>query len=220
MAQEAILGSPELRQFDAAIAAQSRGLTATKRAFFLPDLALLADATNIWSKSGAGSVPPPGSGIVPNDIGWSVGLQLSYPLFTGFARGAAKSQAELDLEDLQTRRAAAADRVEQRVRAAMHQMGASYANIGLARASTRAAQINLDLVTDTYSRGSASITDLIDAQNNGLLADLDAANSSYNFLVDLMEVERAVGVYAFFLTRAEHEDFLDRLDAFAAQQTN
>ncbi len=220
MAQEAILGSPELRQFDAAIAAQSRGLTATKRAFFVPDLALLADATNIWSKSGAGSVPPPGSGIVPNDIGWSVGLQLSYPLFTGFARGAAKSQAELDLEDLQTRRAAAADRVEQRVRAAMHQMGASYANIGLARASARAAQINLNLVTDTYSRGSASITDLIDAQNNGLLADLDAAYSSYNFLVDLMEVERAVGVYTFFLTRAEHEDFLDRLDAFAAQQTN
>jgi outer membrane protein TolC len=220
MAHEAILGSPELRQFDAAIAAQSRGLTATKRAFFVPDLSLMANATNIWSKSGAGSTPPPGSGIVPNDIGWAVGLQLSYPLFTGFARSAAKSQAELDLEDLQTRRSAAADRVEQRVRAAMHQMGASYANIGLARASARAAQLNLDLVTDSYSRGSATITDLIDAQNNSLLADLDAANSSYDFLVDLMEVERAVGVYTFFLTRAEHDDFLDRLEAFAAQQGN
>ncbi len=220
MAQEAILGSPELRQFDAAIAAQSRGLTATKRAFFVPDLALLANTTNIWAKSGAGSTPPPGSGIVPNDLGWGVGLQLSYPLFTGFARSAAKSQAELDLEDLQTRRAAAADRVEQRVRAAMHQMGASYANIGLARTSTRAAQINLDLVSDTYSRGSASITDLIDAQNNSLLADLDAANSSYDFLVDLMEVERAVGAYTFFITRTGRDDFLDRLDAFAAQQSN
>ncbi len=220
MAQEAILGSPELRQFDAAIAAQSRGLTATKRAFFVPDLALLANTTNIWSKSGAGSAPPPGFGIVPNDIGWTLGLQLSYPLFTGFARGAAKSQAELDLEDLRTRRAAAADRVEQRVRAAMHQMGASYANIGLARASARAAQINLDLVSDSYSRGSASITDLIDAQNNGLLAELDAANSSYDFLVDLMEVERAVGGYTFFLTRTERDNFLDRLDAFAAQGTN
>jgi outer membrane protein TolC len=220
MAREAILGSPELRQFDAAIAAQSRGLTATKRAFFVPDLALLANATNIWTKSGAGSTAPPGSGIVPNDIGWAVGLQLSYPLFTGLARSAAKSQAELDLEDLQTRRAAAADRVEQRVRAAMHQMGASYANIGLARTSARAARINFDLVTDTYSRGSASITDLIDAQNNSLLADLDAANSSYDFLVDLMEVERAVGAYTFFITRTERDDFLDRLDAFAVQQSN
>ncbi len=218
MAQEALLNSPELRQFDAAIAAQSRGLTATKRAFFVPDLALLANATNIWSKSGAGSVPPPGSGIVPNDVGWALGLQLSYPLFTGFARGAAKSQADLDLRDLQTRRAAAADRVEQRVRTAMHQMGASYANIGLARASARAAHINLDLVSDSYSRGSASITDLIDAQNNGLLADLDAANSSYDFLVDLMEVERAVGRYTFFLTHPERDDFLNRLDEFAAQQ--
>jgi outer membrane protein TolC len=220
MAQEALLGSPELRQFDAAIAAQSRGLTATKRAFFVPDLALLANATNIWSKSGAGSVPPPGSGIVPNDVGWALGLQLSYPLFTGFARGAAKSQADLDLRDLQTRRAAAADRVEQRVRVAMHQMGASYANIGLARASAKAAHINLDLVSDSYRRGSASITDLIDAQNNSLLANLDAANSSYDFLVDLMEVERAVGRYTFFLTRPERDDFLNRLDEFAAQQTN
>ncbi len=106
------------------------------------------------------------------------------------------------------------------MRAAMHQMGASYANIGLARTSTRAAQINLDLVSDTYSRGSASITDLIDAQNNSLLADLDAANSSYDFLVDLMEVERAVGAYTFFITRTGRDDFLDRLDAFAAQQSN
>lgn len=220
MAREAIISSPELRQFDAAIAAQSRSLTATGRAYFLPDLELLANATNIWSKSGAGSEPPPGSGIVPNDIGWAVGLQLSYPLFTGFARGAAKSQAQLDLEDLQTQRAAAADRVEQRVREAMHRMGASYANVGLARASSRAAQVNLDLVSESYRRGAASITDLIDAQNNSLLADLDAANSSYDFLVDLMRVERAVGGYSFFLTREERDDFLDRLDVFAAQQAN
>ena len=102
----------------------------------------------------------------------------------------------------------------------MHTMGASYANIGLARTSASAAQVNLDLVSDSYSRGSASITDLIDAQNNSLVADLDAANSSYDFLVDLMDVERAVGGYTFFLTRTERDNFLDRLDAFATQQTN
>ena len=220
MANEALQGSPELRQFDAVIAAQSRALTAASRAYFVPDLALLANATNVWSKSGAGSDPPPGTGIVPNDLGWAVGLQLSYPIFTGFARSASKSQAELDLEDLKTRRAATADRVQQRVRSAMHRMGASYANIGLARTAGVAAQLNLDLVTDSYSRGSASITDLIDAQNNGLLADLDAANSSYDFLTDVMDVERAVGAYTFFLTREERDDFLDRLDAFAARATN
>ncbi len=220
MAQQALSGSPELRQFDAAIAAQSRALTATNRAYFIPDLALLASATNVWSKSGAGSDPPPGTGIVPNDLGWAFRINLSYPIFTGFARSAAKSQAELDLEDLQTRRASIADRVQQRVRSAMHQMGASYANIGLARASSDAAQLNLDLVIDAYSRGAASITDLIDAQNNALLADLDAANTAYDFLIDVMDVERAVGSYTFFLTRQERDDFLDRLDGFAAQQLN
>lgn len=219
MSREAINGSPELRAIDAAIAAQSRSLTAASRAYFVPDLALLANTTNVWSKSGAGTDPPPGTGIVPNDLGWAVGLQLTYPLFTGFGRGAAKSQAKLDREDLQTQRAALADRVEQRLRSAMHQMGASYANIDLAQDAASAARLNFDLVTDAYGRGAASITDLIDAQNNALLAELDAANSAYDFLTDLMRVERAVGAYSFFITREERDDFMNRLDAFAAQQT-
>jgi outer membrane protein TolC len=220
MAHEAVNGSPELRRLDAAIAAERRGLTAASRAFYVPDLALVASASNVWAKDGAGSDPPPVTGIVPNDLGWGVGIQLTYPLFTGLARSAAKSGTQLQVDNLTTQRAAAADRVEQRLRSAMHAMGASWANITLARASADAARRSLALVTDSYTRGAASVTDLIDAQNNALLAELDAANSSYAFLIDLMDVERAVGSYSFFITRDEHDAFLDRLDAFAVQQVN
>ena len=69
-------------------------------------------------------------------------------------------------------------------------------------------------MTDAYSRGAVSIITLIDAQQTTLAADEAAANAVYDFLVDLMNVERAVGRFDFFRTPEERESFLQRLSDF------
>ncbi|NNG15463.1 MAG: TolC family protein, partial [Gemmatimonadales bacterium] len=226
MTGEALASSPEIRQFDAAIAAQERVRRSASNAFWAPTISLQGTLSNRLAEGGAGTEVslslPPGSpdisGAFPraDDTNWSVGLQFSYPLYTGGARSAARSQASAELSDLRTRRHATVERIEQRVRSALHNLGASFAAIGLSQSAATAARRNLDLVTDAYGRGVVSVTDLLDAQNAALVADLGAANATYDFLIDLMQTERAAGNFDFFLTAEEREAYFERLEAFFA----
>ncbi len=118
---------------------------------------------------------------------------------------------------LQLERQATAERIDQRIRSALHQASASYPNIRLSRSAAEAARKNLELVTDQYVRGLVSIVDLLDAQNSSLRADQDAENAVYNFLIDWMDVERAAGRFDFLMTQAEREEWFQRLQEFFNQ---
>jgi outer membrane protein TolC len=212
MAQEALDASPELKALDAVAAAQRRALKAADRSFYLPTLALQASASDVFSTSGAGTIVP---GF--DELRWTVGFALTYPLLTGGARFSARSQTAEELAGIETERRAVAQRVESRVRSALHTMGAARANIGLSRDAAEAARNNFELVQDSYGRGAASIIDLLDAQNTALIAELRAASAIYDFLIQLMNVERAAGRFDFFASVEEREAFFDRLDAYFSQ---
>ena len=107
--------------------------------------------------------------------------------------------------------------MEQRIRATAHVAGASYAGIQLSRDAAISARKNLELVTDAYSRGAMTILDLLDAQTSSLRADLAAATSVYQFLDDLMDVERATGSLSVLLTPEQRAEMLKRLDAYFQQ---
>ena len=109
-------------------------------------------------------------------------------------------------------------RIEQRIRNELHAAGSSFAGIRLANDAALAARNNLRLVTDAYSQGAADILILLDAQNAALIAELQAANAVYNFLVDLMNVQRAVGRFDFFLDQAEQQAFMERLNSYFQQE--
>ena len=214
--------SPELKALNARIRAQERSVTAAKRAFWVPVLGLRASLGRRLAEGGAGilgssSSPLPPEFPVPDRTTWEVGIQASLPLFTGGERAARRTQAEEELARLRTERAATANRIEQLVRSALHDTGASYAAIGLARESADAARRNLELVQDSYGRGVVSIIDLLDAQNAAITAEAAAANAINDFLLDLMDVERAVGRFGFFVTPAERQDYFSRLNRYAAE---
>ena len=109
------------------------------------------------------------------------------------------------------------ERVEQSIRSSLHQAGASYAGIELAMDAADAARRNHDLVRDAYRSGVVQILDLLDAQNGALVADQVAATAVHAYLIDLMQVERAIGRFDFFMTAEEQQGFRDRLEAFFAQ---
>lgn len=118
------------------------------------------------------------------------------------------------MSQLRYERDSTAEKVEEQIRTALNLSGASYPSIGFALDAADAAHKNLELVTDSYSRGVVSIIDLLDAQNAALSADLNAANSVYNFLIDLMNLQRAAGKFDFFTSPEERDEFFRRLDAF------
>ncbi len=217
MVEEGLSSSPEIAILDAVIAAKQRELASANRAFWSPALALQADIGRIFKEGGAGTSSPALSAEIPfsfpqaDKSNWSIALNLSLPLFEGGGRFAQKTRAGKELQALKADRQSVLEKIEQRIRSALHIAGASRAGIKLSSDAANAAQKNLELVTDAYTRGALSILDLLDAQNAALIAKLGAANAIYDFLIDLAEVERSSGKFYLFALTDERDAWIKRL---------
>jgi outer membrane protein TolC len=203
--------SVEVKALEAAIGAAERVLVATRRQLYIPDVFLSAEVREILAKSGAGTdpidLPIPIDFPRVDDTSWSVGLFGALEVYSGGANRAAKRRAQEELFQLQTERNAVANRVEQRIRSALMLVGASFNSIELSQAAADAALKSLDLVSESYVTGAVSITELLDAQAAALRASEGASNAVYDFLIDLMEVERSMSSFGFFQTEEERETF-------------
>ena len=88
----------------------------------------------------------------------------------------------------------------------------------LSATAETAANENLSLVTDAYSQGTISITELIDAQNNALQAQLNAVNAQYRFMLDWIEIQRAIANFDLLLTPNGFDQWYELLDAYYQQR--
>jgi outer membrane protein TolC len=212
----ALQHAPEIAQADAITDSRRRALTAARRSFYLPDIALVSNGSRWIDKSGVGSTATPGA---PNDEAWSVSLQASLPIFTGGLRRAQLSQARHELRASEADTATASDAVEARTRAALHRTGSSYPSIALSAEAAAAANENLAMVTDAYARGAVSITDLVDAKDTALNAGLAAADAKYAFLNDFVNVLRAMSEFDILLDPQTREAWLKHVeDWFASHE--
>ena len=215
MVQEGLEIAPELRQFDADIAARERILISAKRDYWLPTFSLQGNVTELFADGGAGTRDQ--AAIDLNDTEWSAGVFATLPLFEGGGKGANLRKTREELSGLKIFRNATAQRIEQRIHNAVNKTRTSYPSIDLSRDAADASHRNLALITDSYARGIKSIIDLLDAQNLALVADQRAANAVYNFLVDLMSLQRAVGKFDLFLSADERDAWLQKMEAFFEQ---
>lgn len=215
MVAEGRANSPELLGIDAAIDARERGVRAARRAW-TPTVAAHGnligvgrDDIGVLLDDEATRALP--FAFAPTAFTWAVGVSAVMPLFDGGARRANRLRAARELDELRITRRATADRVEQRVRSALRLAGASWVGIDLAASAAASAGSSLALVTDAYAEGSVSIVDLIDAQQAALAGRRLEAEARYDFLVDLMRVQRAIGRFFFFMEPAQVAEFSARL---------
>ena len=96
----------------------------------------------------------------------------------------------------------------------MYATQASYANIELSQLGAIAAKKNLDLVANSYRSGSTGIVDLLDAQTQSVQADLSANNAVHDFLIDVMNMQRAVGQFEFIMPMQERTQFNDAIRTY------
>jgi outer membrane protein len=207
--QTALTNSPEIAQTSALVTARERALKAATRAYYLPELALVSNGSRVSDRSGAGSLSQPGA---PDDESWSVTLQATFPIFTSGLRGAERSQARHDLREMQAQRSVATDGVEARTRVVLHRTASSWPAIDLSREAAAAADENLVMVADAYARGAVSVTDLIDAQEAALSAGLAATDAKYGFMIDFVNVLRAMGEFEILLDPASREAWYGRVE--------
>lgn len=194
--------SPELLTLRDVITAKEREILANRRSFYLPEVALQGQLSEILTED------RPVGGSLEGETDWSLGLSATLPLFQGGARRARVVRAELELEQLQTQLESVEDGIEQNIRSNAHLANASYSNIALAAEGAEAAAKNLDLVLDAYGEGALDILQLLDAQSSALQSEEAAANAVYNFLVDLLNLNRAVGSFDLFLGPEERQRLL------------
>lgn len=207
--------SPELKVIDAAIQAQKRLMTRAKREYYVPTVTLEGDLTHLFADGGEGTRNEDVTGL--DDTDWQVGIFARLPLYEGGRRGATLGKTREQLTQLETERRATEERVGQRILRALNDTRASYPSINLSRDAVDAARRNLQLVTDSYVEGIKSVIDLLDAQNQALNAELDAANAVYNFLIDFMGVQRSIGVFTTFLPLEERRAWLKRVQNYLKQ---
>lgn len=208
MTKEGVAVSPELRAIEALLSVVKRELKLHRRAYWSPTVVLQGAVTNVLHETRTSGLS------AEHDTDWSVGVNISLPLYEGGARDARLSGSQLAFNQQLSQRDAIRERIQQRIRAALHRIEASYPSIQLSKEGTDAARKNLDIVTDAYSRGAVSILDLLDAQNVALVAEESATNAVFDFLIDLMSLQRSLGGFDFFLDEQGLDGWLERLQHY------
>lgn len=182
---------PEIKVLEQQVLAQKRQLKATKREFVLPSVYAFAETQKILAKDGFGSEPPPG--VSNSEWSTAIGVTLSYPILTGGARIANMNKAYFDLKTVEYRKDEVIQSVSTRVVKAIDLLKSSYDQIFYSKTAKEAAEKNLTIVTNAYSRGIVSIVDLLDAQNITIVSSLSYSNAIHDFLINYLVLQRAVG---------------------------
>jgi len=214
--------SPELMAIDEQIEAQKIIYEYAKRSYWSPDISVQGNVGNTFSRSGEGSdfnsasLPPSLSPYFqgPEDTYWSVALNITIPLYEGGAKSALKIKSLETENQLKFFRNQIENKIAENIRLTLHEAGVSFPAIKLSRLSASSSKKNLDLVVDAYSKGAVSIVDLLDAQNNSLVAKTMAENAVYDFFMDFISTERAAGWFSILMNPQQRQALLQEFEAF------
>ncbi len=232
LVREALTNLPELKQLEATIAAQERYLKATKRTRYLPDVGISAQANYDFYRGGAGStmepieiqVDPDSPPVIldvfeePEDFSWNVGLNATLPVSQGGRLNYDMQQAEIDLLRLQEDRYNISRKLTRQVVSLFEKASLSYPKIELSANAAEYALKSYDIVQDSYSHGVVSITQLLDAQQAAVEANLYASISVYAYLIDVLNLQRAMGRFFILIPYDERGGFFYRLDEYISNQ--
>jgi outer membrane protein TolC/ABC-type uncharacterized transport system substrate-binding protein len=207
--QEAMSNSCELRQLDAQLSAQKRQLLSNERAYYVPNVIAAGEVSHIFNETRS-----PLAGIsLENQTDWQAGVKISLPLYEGGARDAKTSRTRLNLQQTQVMYIDTKQSIEQQIRNDLHSIEASYPSIALATQATNAAHKSFEIVRENYAQGTRSVSDLLTAQNNALVAEQSATNTNYRFLIDMLQLQRDISNFALLLHPTD-EDFTQRMKQF------
>ena len=100
------------------------------------------------------------------------------------------------------------------IRAALYGIFSSYPNMQLQQTAADYSRRNLEVIREKYGRGTVSILDLLDAQNQSFTATQNAALAVYGFLLDIYTLQRAISWFEFNRSEAEKDAWVHQFAAF------
>jgi outer membrane protein len=175
-----------LRALDAAVAAREDAVRIA-RADRLPTLGA---AANFGYQAFPEQVTPFDT---PWRRDWTVGMQLTLPVFDGFRTSGRVQQARGELEQTRLQRDRTRQGIELELEAALGEFDASRAQIEARRATVAEARRTLELAELRYRSGLATQLDISSARLLLEQARVNEAQALYNYMNALARLERVTG---------------------------
>ncbi len=208
LVEDAIRNSPELKELNSSVSAIERRRTSLKRKRFFPVVSLGAESEYVFDRSGEGSNV---SEFEPLDDTWNAGLNLTWSFYNGGATSVDIEKQSIELSRLKKQQARYRQSIEATMRSAVLNTVTKVVAMKLSGVAADYATKSLDLIRDAYAKGKASITELLDAQNTALNADLNKLNSEYDFTMAVLNVERAAGSLTILGGEANFDEHMKRI---------
>lgn len=215
LVEEMLIQNPNKKALAENIHAVERQLSLTKQLFYLPTIALQANTTQVLARGGEGSEIDPTDPTQQafgglQDNSWYVGASISYPIFSGFSRRVDMKKSSIQLEQLNNTNLSLEQNLSLAIRANMLALLSSSTNLNYSQKSAESANKNFELIQSNYSSGTVNITQVIDAQQAAIGADLAAVVSVYEFMYSSLQLEYSVGFFSMFSTEEEINSFKTR----------
>ena len=190
--QKGIEKSSELKSLDFKIEAKERELKTAKRKRFLPiitaDVNYDKDLRDPWGE---------GSGNTKSDQYWTAGVGFTLPIYSGGEIGYTKNQVESELKKLKFDRESKVSSISKDISSQYAKILANYRKIKSTKKSVEASRKNLKLQEDLYVKGKISITDIIDARNNFIVAEQTVTSVKFDYYISMVDMESLCGKYYF-----------------------
>ena len=124
---------------------------------------------------------------------FSLSLQVSLPIFTGFSRQSQVAQANAAADDAEHDRRAEELRLRTAVTSAADNLESAFRVLQAEERNLALAEEQLTLQQRRYALGAAALLELLDAQTTMTTADQAYLNALYDFHYSLIQLEAAVG---------------------------
>jgi len=207
MVVEGFDNSPELEALSIGIAQQKITKSTSLRRFVLPEASLLGELSHKIHKKNLAITGAPSN----DSDDWSLFLNVNYPIFEGGNRIFDSLKQNSEVYRLVYQQELKMQQIELTIRAAAYDMYHTLPSIELLKESLRNASENLILMEKKYTNGTASITDLIDAQNEKFRREGQAVISIYDFLADLYSFDRGISNFYSLSSIETRKNFYERI---------
>lgn len=173
----------------------------------MPDVDARFDYTNELQATRPGALFP--AGQFENQ--WQLGLRASLPLLQGGRRFHEIDEVKARLMRIDSEVIRVKQILEQQTLSNLFVVESSYFNLDFSRKAAESARLNFDIVQLKYSQGIVGIIDILDAQNEYIARSQVAALAIYDYLIDLINLQRSIGWFEMDKTETEKQTWIDRL---------
>ena len=187
-----------------------------RRGWLVPEVSLQAQYGDPIDYSWDDSVP---SNVRDEDDRWQVGLVAELRILEGGAKFAELARRRASERSIMQQYSSARDNVDRGLSDAFDAAAADFPNRELQKVAAERSAENLDVLQTKYSRGTSTLTELLDAQNQAVQASLSSAQATYQYLGTIVNLQRQLTWFENVADENQRANFIAELQSFEPEGT-